>query len=90
MIECFLIKVAVQLIIDSMGRLLTQTRGRAFQALGQAFQTLGRAFDFILSGQKLGRMFRKFSQVVEKLGRVFWNKYSAECFVKESFKKSGQ
>ena len=30
MIECFLIKVAVQLIIDSMGRLLTQTRGRAF------------------------------------------------------------
>ena len=42
---------------DSMGHVVTQTRGRAFQ-------TIGRAFDFLLRLQKLCRVF-------EKLGRVF-------------------
>ena len=32
---------------DSMGRVITQTRGRAFQ-------TLGRAFSFFSNSQKLG------------------------------------
>ena len=41
-------------------------------------QTLGRAFDFLLSLQKLGRVFGKFL-------KAFKNKHSAECFVKESF-----
>ena len=35
---------------DSMGRVVKQTRGRAFQILG-------RAFDFLLNLQKLGRVF---------------------------------
>ena len=39
---------------DSMGRVTTQTRGRAFQTLNRAFQTLGGAFTFLLSPQKLG------------------------------------
>ena len=37
-----------------MGRVITQTRGRAFQTLGGAFQTLGRASSFLLNTQKLG------------------------------------
>ena len=32
---------------DSMGRVITQTRGRVFQVLGRAFQTLSRAFSFL-------------------------------------------
>ena len=35
---------------DSMGLVITQTRGRAFQ-------TLGRAFIFLLNLQKLGLVF---------------------------------
>ena len=35
---------------DSMGHVITQTRGRAFQ-------TLGRAFSFLLNPQKLDRVF---------------------------------
>ena len=42
---------------DSMGRVITQTRVRAFQTLGRAFQTTGRAFSFLLNPQKLGRVF---------------------------------
>ena len=41
---------------DSMGRVITQTRGRAFQ-------TLGRAFETIIENQKLGREFDKFGRV---------------------------
>ena len=31
---------------DSMGLVVTQTRGHVFQILGRAFQTLGRTIDF--------------------------------------------
>ena len=34
---------------DSMSRVITKTRGRAFRTLGRAFQTLGRAFSFLLN-----------------------------------------
>ena len=44
---------------DSMGHVITQTRGRAYQTLGEAFQTLRRAFSFLLNPQKLGRVFQK-------------------------------
>ena len=39
---------------DSVSRVITQTRGRAFQTLDRAFQSLGRAFSFLLNPQKLG------------------------------------
>ena len=39
---------------DSMGRAVTQTRGRAFSILSRVFQTLSRAFDFPVRLQKLG------------------------------------
>ena len=39
---------------DSMGRVITQTRGLAFQSFG-------RTFSFLLSPQKLGRVFQKLS-----------------------------
>ena len=42
-----------------MGRVVTQTRNRAFQTLGRAFQTLGQAFSFLLNPQQLGRVFQK-------------------------------
>ena len=42
------------LIEATLGRVITQTRGRAFQTLDQAFQTLGQAFSFRLNPQKLG------------------------------------
>ena len=42
---------------DSMNRVITQTRGRAFETLGRAFQTLGLASSFLLNPQKLGRVF---------------------------------
>ena len=35
--------------LNSMGRDITQTHGRAFQTLDRAFQTLGRAFSFRLN-----------------------------------------
>ena len=35
-----------------MGRVITQTRG-------QAFETLGQAFSFLLHPQKVGRVFHK-------------------------------
>ena len=44
---------------DSMGRVITQTRGRASQTLERAFQTLSRAFSFLLSSQKPERVFQK-------------------------------
>ena len=53
---------------DSMGRVVTQTRGRAFQTLDRVFQTLGGAFDFLLRLQKFGGVFGKLSQVFERLG----------------------
>ena len=37
---------------DSIGRVITETRGRLFQ-------TLGRAFSFLLNPQKLGRVFQR-------------------------------
>ena len=49
---------------DSISRVLTQTRYRAFQTLHPVFQTLDQAFDFLLRLQKLGRAF-------ERLDRVF-------------------
>ena len=48
---------------DSMGRVITQARGRAFQTLDQAFQTLGRAFTFFLNSQKLGRVFQGLERI---------------------------
>ena len=36
---------------DSMGGVITETRGRAFQ-------TLGQAISFLLNPQKLGRVFK--------------------------------
>ena len=42
---------------ESTGRVITQTRGRAFQAPGRAFLTLYRAFSFLLNHQKLSRVF---------------------------------
>ena len=51
---------------DSMSRVITQTRSRAFQ-------TLGWAFNFLLNPQKLGLVF-------QKLGRMFWNNCSDESF----------
>ena len=62
-LEIFLVTVTDW---DSMGRVVTQTRGRAYQTLGSVFQTLGRAFDFLLSLQKLGRVFGKLGQVCFK------------------------
>ena len=55
---------------DSMGCVITQTRGRAFQ-------TLGRAFSFLLNPQKLGRVFQMLDQVFEKLDERF--KGSVAC-----------
>ena len=51
---------------DSMGHVITQTRG-------QAFQTLGRAFSFLLNPQKLGRVFLKARPhaLKQMLDRVF-------------------
>ena len=37
---------------DSIGRVIAQTRGRAFQ-------TLGRVFNFLLNTQTLGRAFQR-------------------------------
>ena len=37
---------------DRMDRVITKTRGRAFQ-------TLGQAFSFLLNSQMLGRLFQK-------------------------------
>ena len=42
-----------------MGRVVTQTRNRAFETLGRAFESLGQAFSFLLNPQKLGRVFQK-------------------------------
>ena len=42
---------------DSMGCVITQTRGQTFQTLGRAFQTLARAFSFLLNPQTLDRVF---------------------------------
>ena len=42
---------------ESTGRVITQTRGRAFQTPGRAFLTLYRAFSFLLNHQKLSRVF---------------------------------
>ena len=42
-----------------MDRVVAQTRGgQAFYTLDRAFQTLGRAFYFLLKLQKLGRVFQ--------------------------------
>ena len=49
---------------DSMGHIVAQTRGRAFQ-------TFGRAFDLLLRLQKLGQGLEKFGRAFERLGRVF-------------------
>ena len=48
---------------DSMGRVITQACGRAFQTLDQAFQTLNRAFTFLLNSQKLGRVFQRLERI---------------------------
>ena len=56
---------------DSVGRVATQARGRAFLTLGRAFQTLGGAFDFLLRLQKFSRVFGKLAQMIEKLGQAF-------------------
>ena len=69
---------------DSMGRAVTQTRDRSFEKLDRAFQTLGLASDFLFKLQILGRVFRNLSQGFERLGRVFYNKQSVECFFIES------
>ena len=67
-------------IRDSMGRVITQTRSRAFQTLSGVFQTLGRAESF----QKLGRTFWN-----KILGRVFWStEFSKIWYVKSSLHKS--
>ena len=42
-----------------MSRVITQTRGQAFQTLSRALQTLGRAFSFLGNPQKLGQVFQK-------------------------------
>ena len=42
-----------------MGRVVTQTRNRAFETLGRAFESLGQAFSFLLNPQKLDRVFQK-------------------------------
>ena len=39
-----------------MGRVVTQSRGRAFQTLGRALQTIGQAVSFPLNPQKLDRV----------------------------------
>ena len=44
---------------NSMGCVITQTRGRVFQTLGRAFPSLGRAFSFLLNPPKLGLVFQK-------------------------------
>ena len=65
---------------DCMGRVITQTRGWSFQALGWAFtfllnpHRLGRVF------QMLGGVFVKVEWASQRLGRMFWNKCSAESF----------
>ena len=41
---------------DSMGRVVTQPRSRAFQTLGRALQTIGQAFSFPLNPQNLDRV----------------------------------
>lgn len=70
---------------NSMGSVMTQMRGQAFQKLGQAFriifriQRLGQLFG------KLGRVIKKLGQMIQRLERVFWNKYLAESFFNETF-----
>ena len=63
-----------------MGRVITQTRVRAFQ-------TLDQAFSFLSNFQKFGRVFQKFDQVLQKLGwvfqrhsRVYWSKCLRDTF----------
>ena len=51
---------------ESMGRVFTQTRGRAFQSLD-------RAFSFLLNPQKLGWTF-------QRLCYMFWKKCLGESF----------
>ena len=51
---------------DDMDRVVTQTRGRAFS--------------FVWNPQKLGRVFQKPDWAFQRLGRIFWNKCSAEPF----------
>ena len=51
---------------NSMDRVITQTRGRAFS--------------FLLNPQKLGRVFQKPGWAFQKLGRLFWNKCLPESF----------
>ena len=63
---------------DSVGRVVTQARGRAFLTLGRAFQTLGGAFDFLLRLQKFSRVFGKLAQMIESLAKHL--KGSAVCF----------
>ena len=48
-------KTALSIVADwdSMDRVITQTRIRAFETLGQSFQFLDRAFSFPLNPQKL-------------------------------------
>ena len=48
-------KTALSIVADwdSMNRVITQTRSRAFETLGQSFQFLDRAFSFPLNPQKL-------------------------------------
>ena len=65
---------------DSMGRVITQTRARAFQTLAQAFRTLGQAFGFLLNPQKLGQVFQKLSWVFQRLHHMVWKKCLAESF----------
>ena len=42
-----------------MDRVVTQTRGLAFQTFDRAFRTLRRALGFLLNPPKLGRVFQK-------------------------------
>ena len=51
---------------DSMGCVITQTRGRAFS--------------FLLNPQKLDRVFQTLGLVFQGFGRMFWNKCSADTF----------
>ena len=63
-----------------MGFVITQTGSWAGQTLGLDFQTLVQTSGFLLSIQKLGRVFQKLGWEFQMIGSLFWEKCSAESF----------
>ena len=64
---------------DSMGRVITQTRGRAFQ-------TLGRAFSFLLNPQMFGECFKSSAERFKGSTTCFETNAWPSLLIKEHIK----